>query len=80
MSRSLNIPVSIARCVPSGYCRIKASCARYLAPYADGRPIQDCSITAMLGYCGDYLPADRFMSGDKPEKQPTVHEAVKGLV
>lgn len=80
MQRTVTMPIQYARCVPSGHCRLKNDCARYLVPYAKGRPIEDCSINAMIGYCGDFLPAEKFMGDGKPAKQPTVHEAVKGMV
>lgn len=80
MQRVVNLPMQYARCVPSGYCKLKERCARYLVPYTQGRPIEDCSITAMYSWCGNFLPADKFMGDDKQPKQPTVHEAVKGMV
>jgi len=75
------LPVSEARCTPSGYCSRKAGCARFLVKPEQGRPVADYTVQTTIyaiGWCVGYMDAAKHRE-PIGAAGPRVHEAPKGL-
>jgi hypothetical protein len=75
------LPLTEARCEPSGYCHRKNFCARYLVKPDQGRPLTDYSLQSLayaMGWCAGFIDAAKHRE-PPPAGGPRVHEAPRGL-
>lgn len=76
------LDVSESRCEPSGSCRSKAGCARYLVAPQQGRPVADYSVQHTIytaGWCAGYMDAAKHRDPPVTGDGPRVHDAPRGI-
>lgn len=78
-----DLPPEEAKCLPHKHCAQATSCARWLIPMTQGRPVGDFTLAMLFvqGRCPKHLPAEQHRKQQRraTTAAPTVHDTPAGL-